>query len=132
VERIERIEVQEATFDLPPDFNVSDYARGAFGIAGGKPEAVEVVFDAEMAGYIRERTWHESQSQAEGPNGSVVLRMSVAVGWELKAWIKGFLPHVRVSQPASLRDEIARELEQARDAFPPPRAGKSPAARLSS
>ena len=38
VERIERIEVLETTFEVPKDFNVSEYARGAFGIAGGKPE----------------------------------------------------------------------------------------------
>jgi predicted DNA-binding transcriptional regulator YafY len=117
VERIEKIEVQETTFELPSDFNVSEYARGAFGIAGGKPEPVEVVFDAQMAGYIRERTWHESQSLEERADGSVVLRMNVFPGWELKAWIKGFLPHVRVLEPASLRKEIAEDLERARKAF---------------
>ena len=80
VERIEKIEVLDQTFEIPADFNVSEYARGAFGIAGGKPEAVELVFDAEMAGYIRERVWHESQELEDGPDGSVVLRMSVAPG----------------------------------------------------
>jgi proteasome accessory factor B len=120
VERIQRIEVLEATFETPQDFSVSQYARGAFGIAGGKPERVEVVFDAEMAGYIRERVWHESQSLTDRPDGSVVLRMDVAPGWELKAWVKGFLPHVQVVQPASLREEIAAELETARRSFPLP------------
>jgi predicted DNA-binding transcriptional regulator YafY len=118
VERVENIEALEAGFEVPADFNVSEYARGAFGIAGGKPVAVEVVFDAEMAGYIRERTWHESQVVEEGPKGSVVLKLEVAPGWELRSWIKGFLPHVRVVQPASLRDEIAADLEQARKSFP--------------
>jgi len=125
VERIQKIEVQEATFEVPRDFSVSEYARGAFGIAGGKPEPVELVFDAEMAGYIRERTWHESQVLEERPGGRIALRMSVTPGWELKAWIKGFLPHVRVVQPASLRDDVARDLESARDGFPPPRRGKA-------
>ena len=44
--------------------------------------------------------------------------MSVAPSFELKSWIKGFLPHVRVVRPASLRDEIARELEAARPTLP--------------
>ena len=120
VERIEGIEVLETTFEMPADFNVSEYARGAFGIAGGKPETVEVAFDAEMAGYIRERVWHESQSLRDGPGGSVVLTMSVAPGWELKSWIKGFLPYARVVSPASLRDDIAKDLARAREAFEPP------------
>ena len=106
---------------LPADFSVGEYARGAFGIAGGKPEAVELVFASEMAGYIRERVWHESQSMEDRSDGSVALSLQVAPGWELKSWIKGFLPHVRVTKPAKLRDEIARELDAARRAFVPPR-----------
>ncbi|PYQ47570.1 MAG: hypothetical protein DMF78_23400, partial [Acidobacteria bacterium] len=117
VERIEKIEVRDEAFEVPADFSVSEYARGAFGIAGGKPEPVEIVFDAEAAAYIRERVWHESQSIEEGPGGRVTLRLNVSPGFELKNWIKGFLPHVRVVKPASLRTEIARELEQARKNF---------------
>jgi predicted DNA-binding transcriptional regulator YafY len=124
VERIEKIEVLDETFQVPADFNVSEYARGAFGIAGGRPEAVELVFDADMASYIRERVWHESQSLEEGEDGSVVLRMNVAPGWELKAWIKGFLPQVRVIKPASLRDEIAGDLEKAGKRFAARKARK--------
>jgi predicted DNA-binding transcriptional regulator YafY len=122
VERIEKIEVLDESFEVPADFNVSEYGRSAFGIAGGRPEAVELAFDAEMAGYIRERVWHESQSLEEGADGAVVLRLNVAPGWELKAWIKGFLPQVKVVKPASLRDEIAGELEKARKRFAPRKA----------
>jgi predicted DNA-binding transcriptional regulator YafY len=122
VERIEGIEVSEDSFEVPAGFSVAEYAKGAFGIAGGKPEAVELVFDAPMAGYIRERVWHESQEMEEGAQGSVVLRLNVAPGFELQAWIKGFLPHVRVVKPASLRDAIAADLEAAREEYPPKRS----------
>jgi predicted DNA-binding transcriptional regulator YafY len=50
----------------------------------------------------------------------VRLTLQVAPSFDLKAWVKGFLPHVRVVRPASLRDEIAREVEAARAAFPVP------------
>lgn len=120
VERIQRIEVLDAGFQIPKDFSVSDYARGAFGIAGGKPETVEVVFAPEMAGYIRERVWHESQVLEDRPDGSVLLRMSVAPGFELQSWIKGFLPHVRIQRPASLREAVARDVDRARAALGPP------------
>ena len=49
VERIETIEVLEETFEIPPDFNISEHARAAFGMTGGKPEPVEVVFEAASA-----------------------------------------------------------------------------------
>jgi proteasome accessory factor B len=117
VERIQSIEVSEEVFEVPADFNPSEYAKGAFGIAGGKPELVEIQFDPSAAVYIRERVWHESQELAEGKDGSVVVRMNVAPGAELKQWVKGFLPHVKVLKPASLRAEIARDLEDARKKF---------------
>ena len=52
VERIEKIEVRDETFEMPADFSVSEYARGAFGIAGGKPEAVEIAFEAAVADVV--------------------------------------------------------------------------------
>jgi predicted DNA-binding transcriptional regulator YafY len=119
VERIEKIDVSEQGFELPADFDASAYARGAFGIAGGKAEPVEIVFSADMAGYIQERVWHESQQIEPGPNGTVVLRMNVAPGFELKSWIKGFLPHVKVVKPASLKADIAADLEAAASDFAP-------------
>jgi proteasome accessory factor B len=123
VERIQKIEVKDASFETPADFNVNEYARGAFGIAGGKAETVELVFDAEMAGYIRERVWHESQHIADRPDGTVLLKMHVAPGFELQSWIKGFLPHVQVLGPASLRDQVASDLDRARSRFPKPARG---------
>ena len=117
VERIERIEVLETPFEVPKDFNVSEYARGAFGIAGGKACDVVLEVDAAVAAYVRERVWHESQSVEERPDGGLVLRMKVAPGFELKSWIKSFLPHVRVKEPGTLRQEIASELEAARASF---------------
>jgi len=123
VERVQKVEVLDQGFETPADFDPTEYARSAFGIFGGKAETVELVFDAERADYIRERSWHESQRLADLPGGGVRLTMDVAPSIDLKAWIKGFLPYVQVVRPASLRDDIAREIEKARAAFPPPAAG---------
>jgi predicted DNA-binding transcriptional regulator YafY len=110
VERVQKVEVLDQGFEVPADFSPAEYARSAFGIFGGRAETVELVFDSSIAGYVRERNWHESQTLADEPDGSVRLTMEVAPSFDLKAWIKGFLPHVEVARPASLRDEIAREL----------------------
>jgi len=120
VERVQKIEVLDQGFEVPKDFSPSDYARSAFGIFGGPAQTVELRFSPEMAGYIRERNWHESQSLADEPDGGVRLTLEVAPEFELRSWIKGFLPHVSVLRPASLREEIARELAAAQAAFPPP------------
>jgi len=43
----------------------------------------------------------------------VVLRLNVALGFELKAWIKSFAPYAQVLEPAPLRDEIQADLRAA-------------------
>jgi len=123
VERFQKMEILDQGFEIPSDFSPSEYARSAFGISGGPAETVELLFRPEMAGYIRERTWHESQSLEDEPDGGVRLVMDVAPGFELKAWIKGFLPHVTVVRPDRLREEIALELRAARADYPPPSEG---------
>jgi predicted DNA-binding transcriptional regulator YafY len=120
VERVQEMEGLEDGFEVPPDFNPSEYARSAFGISGGEAQTVELLFRPGMAGYIRERTWHESQQIDDDPDGSVRLTMEVALGFELKAWVKGFLPDVKIVRPAELREEIARELAEARGDFAAP------------
>jgi len=123
VERVHKVEVLDQGFEVPADFSPSEYARSAFGIFGGKAERVELVFAAGIAGYVRERNWHESQRMTDDPDGSVRLTMDVALGFELKAWIKGFLPHVTVVRPTRLRDEISNELAAAASVFPAPAKG---------
>jgi len=127
VERIEKIEVLDLNFKSQEAFDASEYVRGAFGIAGGKPEPVELVFEPSQSGYIRERVWHESQQIEEKSDGSTVLKMNVYPSPELKSWIKGFLPHVRVLQPARLRDEIAKDIARAGKTFAAKGAGRAAA-----
>ena len=114
-------------FEMPADFNVSEYARAA-------PSASRAASRSRWSSSSTPR-WPATSASASGtrarswrrsPDGSVVLRMNVAPGWELKAWIKGFLPHVRVVKPAALRDEIARELEEAGSGSPPSGAEARP------
>lgn len=117
VERLQKVDVTDSPFEVPRDFNVSEYARSAFGIAGGPAEKVELQFDKEIAGYVRERVWHESQQLEERADGGVMLRLQVAPNFELRTWIKGYLPHVRVLAPSSLREELRREIAAAVGTF---------------
>src|SRR5512134_614970 len=78
VERVQKVEVLEQGFEVPADFDPSEYARSAFGIFGGKPETIELVFPPSLAGYIRERNWHESQGLSDEPDGGLRLVLHVA------------------------------------------------------
>ena len=93
--------------------------------SGGRRETVELVFDAAIAGYIRERNWHESQT----PRGRA-RRRGAPDAWRSprastsRPGSRASCRTSRWSRPASLREEIARELEAARAAFPARPAGR--------
>jgi predicted DNA-binding transcriptional regulator YafY len=111
VERIEAIDVLDSEFEIPASFDVDEYVRGGFGIAGGRPEKVELLCLPEIADSIRERIWHETQHIEEREDGSLLLRLHVAPNRELRTWIKSLVPFVRVLQPSSLRDRLVADLE---------------------
>ena len=118
VERIEKIEVLDAHLRDPARLQrlrvrarrLRHRGRQA-GAGGGRLRAR----DGRL--HPRARLAREPGDRGRARTARVVLRMSVTPGFELKSWIKGFLPHVRVVKPGAAAREIARDLEQARKSF---------------
>lgn len=89
-------------FEYPADWNPRDQVRDSFGISAGAPEPVQATFSPTVALYIRERRWHASQRIEPVADGGVRLFMRVAVTPELREWLLGFGPDVRVEAPDHL------------------------------
>jgi predicted DNA-binding transcriptional regulator YafY len=85
----------------------------SFGVIAEPATKVRIRFDRRWATYVKEHTWHPSQSLAPGPGGSVELSMEVGGTAELRSWILSFGSGAEVLEPASLRAEAARDLEAA-------------------
>jgi predicted DNA-binding transcriptional regulator YafY len=81
----------------------------SFGAFHGKPEKVSVLFSAEIAGYIKEKIWHESQRLHDNPDGSVLFEANIACTKEIKAWIMRWGAKAIVLEPEELRNEIRAE-----------------------
>jgi len=58
VERIESIEKTRDEFEKPPDFSVESYLESAFGVVKEDPFDVEIIFNKDIAEYVRSRVWH--------------------------------------------------------------------------
>jgi len=74
-------------------------------------EKVKVWFDSDVAGYIKEKIWHESQKIEQRDDGSIIFEAEVAGTDEIKFWIMNWGSKAEVLEPESLRDEILRETE---------------------
>jgi predicted DNA-binding transcriptional regulator YafY len=97
VARIQHLELTERTFELPAGFNVEDYLLHAFSIIRGDGELhqIRLRFRAEAVRYIRERTWHPSQTLAETPDGGLIVSMTLSHLREVVRWALSWTPTAR-------------------------------------
>ena len=112
VERIEKLSISEETFrktrDLPPDL-----FGASLGVFQGKPERVELEFEARMAPFIQGRMWHTSQRLETLSDGKLLMTLDVSIDWALRSWVLGFGAAVKVRVPASLAKSVVDELTRA-------------------
>lgn len=100
-------------FAVPTGWRPEAHIAHAFGIISAPPEEVEVGFAERVTAYVRERTWHPTQTFRTLPDGRLGLRMHVAPSVELQTWIQGFGADAEVLTPPDLRRRVAESLRKA-------------------
>ena len=74
-------------------------------------------FSPDVAGYIGEKIWHESQEIHQQKDGSIIFEAEVAGTDEIKFWIMSWGSKALVLEPASLRDELMAEAEAIQEKY---------------
>lgn len=112
VDRIERLAISDEHFEPPPDFDASTFMQASFGVFQGAPVDVRIRFAPEVAGYIREKIWHPTQSLACQADGSLVFSAQVAGIEEIKHWVLKWGAAAVVLEPAALRLAVSHEISE--------------------
>lgn len=111
VERIKTLTSTEVSFEAPSDFDIDSLLQDSFGAFIGDPVEIVIRFSAKIAGYIQERTWHQSQVLEPQQDGSLLFKVRVAGLQAIKSWILGWGQHAVVLEPARLRQQIQAEAQ---------------------
>jgi predicted DNA-binding transcriptional regulator YafY len=117
LDRIKNIRHTDETFEMPDDFNIDDFMKSSFGVFHGEPVRVRIWFAVDIAEYIREKTWHETQKIETQKDGSIIFEAEVAGTKEIEFWVLKWGAKARVLAPESLRDEIRSEIEAMRETY---------------
>ena len=117
VERIRTVAIRDDHFQLRP-LPAEPFAN-SLGAFSGRPELIEIEFDADIAGYVASRDWHRSQEIRPRADGSIVMRLVVCNDRPLRTWILGFGGAARVVMPASLAQDIYQEFDAGRERYTP-------------
>ena len=102
--KLERLRVEK--FVVPSDYKPEDVLSDSFGITRGEPAQVSAVFDASVARFVRERTWHKSQTVQDLPDGRVRISLRVGVSQELVQWLLSYSGAVSVEGPEELVNRL--------------------------
>lgn len=107
LQRLQNLKVLGTRGEPPPAFDPTTLENAAFGVySGGTPTTYVLRFAADVAPYIRERTWHPTQRLRELRSGGVELQFTCGESYEVSAWVASWREGVEVVKPASLRDEL--------------------------
>jgi predicted DNA-binding transcriptional regulator YafY len=118
LERLQSARVLPDTYTIPDDFNPDTYLAYCWRImTGEKPVSVVLLFNADAAPYIRERTWHPSQTIETRADGMLAVRMCIAEPREMLPWIRSWGAQVEVLSPEWLREKVAEELRNAAEIY---------------
>jgi len=111
--RIRSLEPTGEIFSQPEEFSLEEYLADSLLVERGEgAEEVVLKFTPYQARWIREKRWHSTQELEEAADGSLILKMKVALSDELKRWIMGFGKEVEVLAPQTLRERVAQEVGQ--------------------
>lgn len=112
VSNIEHWEAQRTErFTRDAGFSPASYlAQGFLAEHGDVQHEIVIWFDAYQARYIRNRSWHPSQTIEEHADGSLTLRFRNGALAEVRRWVMSFGSHAIVQQPEQLAADITEEL----------------------
>lgn len=111
--RITDVVVAKTKFERPADFSPEKFFANALGVLGGAGDwRVVIRFNAQAAGRVREREWHESQDMRELDDGGLELTLRLGALEEVEQWILGWGAHAEVVSPPELRTKMKETIKK--------------------
>jgi len=112
IHRIEKLEISETGFTQNSEYNLDSYFSKSLGIWHEEPENVVIRFAPELATKIAERIWQKDQTIERLEDGGILLKLRVAVTFELVAWILQWGSFALAISPPKLVEMVKVEVEK--------------------
>lgn len=102
IDRMEEVAVLNQTFIRPPEFEIRKRPDR------DRSTVVRALFDPETARWVRESPSFFQVSEEERPDG-LLITLTIEQPGDVLNWLMSWGSHVRVLEPESLREILARE-----------------------
>ncbi|MEY4386548.1 MAG: hypothetical protein RLY20_1831 [Verrucomicrobiota bacterium] len=107
--RIKSVKQTGNSFERPQGFSLEKRLRDSFGVHSGEGSFNVVIrFAPEVADFIREKRWHDSQELRGLKGGAVELRLKLSSLAEIERWILSWGGNAQVIQPKELIESVRK------------------------
>ena len=107
--RIKAVKQTGKAFQRPQGFSLEKRLRDSFGVHSGEGRYDVVLrFTPQVADYIREKRWHDSQQLRELKGGGVELRLKLSSLPEIERWVLSWGGNATVLKPKELAESVRR------------------------
>lgn len=114
LDRIRDLQVAEGAEYSLPAVDTEAYFKYAIGIIApeGFPPLIKLAVQKTQAQYLITRPWHDSQNIVEENEEEVIFSFRVHPTYEFRSLVLSLGKDGTILEPASLREEMKKELEQ--------------------
>ena len=104
--RIKKVTLLDKSFEIKPDFSLSNFFKDSWEIYQGEPVIVKIRFKGIGAKVVESGQHHPSEKISESKDGSLLYEVKVNGIEEISRWILGFGENAEVLEPKELRDKM--------------------------
>jgi predicted DNA-binding transcriptional regulator YafY len=117
--RMKNAALTKNRFVIPEGFNAHDYFDKEMGVWADArvPQAIELLFDREIAAFAVDREWHSGQTVEEREDGSVYVSFETNQMPEVLHFVLGQGHTVKALGPAELVERVKSETERVRGMY---------------
>lgn len=110
--RIAKAKLTDESFVIPKEFDPAALVKGAFGrfAVPEKVYEIRLLFEKEVAEWVREKVWHEQQKIIKQQDGAVELTFKAGGLFEVMRWVLSWGHQVSVLAPVELRNMVEEEI----------------------
>lgn len=110
VRRMKEVTLLTDHYEPDPSIDPDEYVSRMFQRNIGNEEySVRIHFSERQSRWMRERTWHDSQSVEEQDDGSLILCMQVSSLDAVRSWVMQYSSEAEVLEPKALRELVKTE-----------------------
>ncbi len=106
LDRIEGITVTDEKFIPRENIDPEGYFKNSWGVFGGDPVEVEIIFEGKAARVILSGKHHQNEIVEKLSRGKVRYTVEVSGTYEIMRWIVGFGGEAKVVKPSFLARDI--------------------------